>query len=87
MQIGLVNKVVPAAELMDSALEMAQKILAKGPLAAKLAKTVINWGGNADLQSGLIMERLAQTILFGTEDRMEGINAFLEKRSPNYQGK
>lgn len=87
LQIGLVNKVVPLSELMNSAKEMAYKILAKGPLAAKMAKAVINWGNSTDLNSALIIERLAQTVLFGTDDRMEGINAFLEKRSPDYQGK
>lgn len=87
LQIGLINKVVPASELMSSAKDMARKILAKGPLAAKFAKAVVNWGGSTDLQTGLIIERLAQTVLFSTEDRMEGINAFLEKRSPNYKGK
>jgi len=87
LAIGLVNKVVPAEQLMNAAREMAAKILAKGPLAVKVAKSVINWGGSTDLNTGLIIERLAQTMLFSTEDRREGIDAFLEKRSPHYQGK
>ena len=87
LSIGLVNKVVPAEELMKAAREMAAKIIAKGPLAVKVAKSIINWGGSTDLNSGLIIERLGQAVLFGTEDRLEGINAFLEKRPPNYQGK
>ncbi len=87
LSVGLVNKVVPADELLSSAREMAGKILAKGPLAVKLAKAVINAGANADLQTGLIIEKLAQAILFTTEDRMEGMNAFLEKRPPGYKGK
>ncbi|MEW6529918.1 MAG: enoyl-CoA hydratase-related protein [Thermodesulfobacteriota bacterium] len=87
LTVGLVNKVVPDAELMSSAREMARKILAKGPLAVKLAKAAINSGSNADLQTGLVIERLAQTVLFGTEDRREGIDAFLEKRPAVYRGK
>ncbi len=87
LSVGLVNKVVPDAELMSSAREMAKKVIAKGPLAVKLAKAAINSGANADLQTGLIIEKLAQTILFSTEDRLEGIDAFLEKRPAVYQGK
>ncbi|RKO65499.1 enoyl-CoA hydratase/isomerase family protein [Desulfofundulus salinus] len=86
-RIGLVNKVVPAGEAVRAAKEMAQKIMAKGPLAVRFAKAVINWGSNVSLESGLIMERLAQTILFGTEDHLEGLTAFLEKRRPVYKGR
>jgi enoyl-CoA hydratase len=84
---GLVSRVVPDEELMSAARETAKKILGKGPLAVKLAKAVINSGANTDLGSGLIIEKLAQTILFSSNDRMEGISAFLEKRTPNYEGK
>ena len=87
LSIGLVNKVVSPDQLMNAVREMAKKILAKGPLAVKVAKSVINWGGSTDLHAGLIIERLAQAVLFSTEDRKEGVNAFLEKRNPNYQGK
>lgn len=87
LQIGLVNKVVAPEELMSTAREMAGKILGKGSLAVRFAKAVMNWGESTDLQTALTLERMAQSVLFGTEDHMEGINAFLEKRSPNYQGK
>lgn len=86
-KIGLVNKVVPQTELMNAAKEMARKIISKGPLAVRLAKMVINQGIELDLNSANSMERLAQTIIFGSEDRMEGLNAFLEKRSPRFSGK
>lgn len=86
-KIGLVNKVVPQAELMNAAKEMARKIISKGPLAVRLAKMVINQGIDLDLNSANSMERLAQTIIFGSEDRMEGLNAFLEKRPPKFSGK
>jgi len=84
---GLVNKVVRTEELLNSAREMAGKILAKGPLAVKFAKAVINAGANADLQTGLVIERMAQAVLFTTEDRLEGMDAFLGKRPPRYSGK
>jgi len=86
-RIGLVNKVVETSEeLMPTVLEMAKTIQAKGPMAIAMAKTVINSGANTDLTSGLIIEKLAQTVLFGTEDRMEGISAFLEKRAAAFKG-
>lgn len=86
-RIGLVNKVVPRDQLMDAAFQMAEKILAKGPLAVAMAKRVIQGGSNVDLPSGLAMEKLAQTILFATEDRREGMDAFLEKRKARFQGR
>jgi len=85
-RIGLVNKVVPVGEAVQAAKEMAQKILAKGPLAVRVAKSVLDWGSNTSLDQGLILERLAQTILFATEDRAEGLSAFLEKRPPVFNG-
>lgn len=86
-RIGLVNKVVPRDQLMDAAFQMAEKILAKGPLAVAMAKRVIQGGSNVDLPSGLAMEKLGQTILFATEDRREGMDAFLEKRKAQFQGR
>ncbi len=87
LRIGLVNKVVPLGEAVQSAIEMARKILLKGPTAVCIAKEVINLGINTDLNSGLFIERLAQTVLFSTEDRHEGLSAFLEKRPPKFKGK
>ncbi len=69
---------------MSSARGIAGKILAKGSLAVKFAKAVINSHAETDLQMGLVIERLAQAILFSTDDRTERINAFLEKRSSNF---
>jgi len=86
-RIGLVNKVVPADRLMDAAREVAEKILSKGPVAVAMAKRVIQAGADVDLRSGLVMEKLAQTVLFATEDRLEGTTAFLEKRKPRFQGR
>jgi len=72
-EIGLVNKVVEQPEeLLPAAKEMAKKIIAKGPLAVSLAKAAINVGANTDIYSGLLFEKLAQTVAFSTADRIEG---------------
>jgi len=86
-EIGLVNKVVEQTEdLLPAAKEMAKKIISKGPMAVSLAKAAINIGANTDIHSGLLFEKLAQTIAFFTQDRVEGTTAFLEKRKPDFKG-
>ncbi len=86
--IGMLNKVVEKTEdLLPDAKEMAKKIMAKGPMAVSLAKATINMGANTDINSGLLIEKLASTIAFSTEDRYEGTTAFIEKRKPNFKGK
>ncbi|SFR04651.1 enoyl-CoA hydratase-related protein [Desulfoscipio geothermicus] len=88
VEIGLVNKVVDQPEdLLPAAKEMAQKIIAKGPVAVSLAKLSINVGANTDINSGLLFEKFAQVIAFSTDDRIEGTTAFLEKRKPDFKGK
>lgn len=87
--IGLVNKVTedsPQA-LMAEAEAMAHTIMSKGPLAVQMAKLSIGLGCETDLNTGLMIERLAQTIAFSTQDRKEGTAAFLEKRPPSFQGR
>lgn len=87
--IGLVNQVTeddPEA-LMKAAEDMARQIMTKGPMAVTLAKMSINLGLETDINTGLMIERLAQTIAFSTEDRKEGTAAFLEKRTANFQGR
>ena len=87
--IGLVNQVTEDDEddLMHCARDMAAQIMRKGPVATSMAKLCINLGSDTDMGTGLMIERLAQTIVFSTEDRKEGTAAFLEKRSANFQGK
>lgn len=85
-QIGLVNAVVEPEQLMESALEMARQIADKSPLILALAKLVVNEGSNSDLHTALAIERLGQTATFGTDDHLEGISAFLEKRKPDFKG-
>lgn len=86
-RIGLVNKVVPHDELLAAATAVAEMIIKRGPLAVRLAKAAVNAGMEYGPGAGYAFERLAQTVLFGTEDHIEGISAFLEKRSPEYKGR
>ena len=87
--IGLVNHVTEDNEeaLMDCARDLAAQIMKKGPVATSLAKLCINLGYETDMNTGLMIERLAQTVAFSTQDRKEGTAAFLEKRAAQFQGK
>ena len=85
--LGLVSKAVPMEELWQTVQEKADKILAKGPLAVRLAKVVVNRGFNSDMETALMIEKLAQAVLFGSEDKNEGTQAFLEKRKASFTGK
>lgn len=86
-RIGLINHVVPFHELMPKALNIANKIASKPPLSIKLAKDAINNGGNMGLREGLQYEGKLFAILCDTLDKKEGVSAFLEKRTPNFQGR
>jgi len=86
-RIGLVNRVVPMEELMDAAKETAAKIAAKSPAALKLAKQAVNKGMQTSLQDGLDYEYEMYALAQSLEDKAEGVNAFLEKRKPNFAGK
>ncbi|MEX5295341.1 enoyl-CoA hydratase-related protein [Kocuria sp. CPCC 205268] len=85
LRIGLVTSVVPAEELMDTALATAGTILAKGPLAVRLAKLVVRNGAETDQRTGLLLERLAQSLLYAADEKAEGANAFLEKRPARFR--
>lgn len=87
--IGLVNRVTDddREALMREAEEIARQIMAKGPMAISLAKMSINLGCETDINTGLMIERLAQTIAFSTQDRKEGTAAFLEKRPADFKGR
>jgi enoyl-CoA hydratase len=85
--IGLVNKVVPKDKLMDEAKDLANKILKNGQIAIRLVKSAINAGLNVPLDKGLAYEAETQGLAFATEDKSEGLSAFLEKRKPNFKDK
>jgi enoyl-CoA hydratase len=86
-QIGLVNQVVPADQLLPSARALATTILENGPLAVRAAKEVLELTKDADLPVGLKAEVEAEVRLFATADRIEGMTAFLQRRKPVYQGR
>ena len=86
-RIGLADKVVPAEELMSSAVSIAKVIMSKAPISIKMAKHAINNGLNVDLKSGIAYEAEAYTTTFSTEDRIEGMSAFLEKRPAGFKNK
>jgi enoyl-CoA hydratase len=83
---GLVNRVVPVETYMQSALELAQGIVGRAPIAVRLAKEAINNAFDTHLAGGLADERHLFHLLFGTEDKKEGMKAFIEKRAPEWRG-
>ncbi len=83
-RIGLVTQSVESNDLKNVTKQLVESILSKGPLALKLAKMVVNQGQDVDLDTALMLEKLAQTVLFASEEKHEGTQAFLEKRRPNY---
>ena len=85
--IGLVNRVVPGEALMEACCELAGQIVQNGPIAIQQAKFAINKGIDAPLDVGLNLESNAYWHCIPTEDRLEGLRAFKEKRKPRYQGK
>lgn len=84
-KIGLVHQVVPAAELMAQAQKLARKLAAKPAVALRMAKEALNTGINLDLHSALILEIQNFVTAFASEDRREGLAAFLEKRKPSFK--
>jgi enoyl-CoA hydratase len=87
LEIGLVTAIMPASQLQVRARELAKRILRNGPLAARLAKLALNASSRVDLDSGLLIETLAQAICYDSADKQEGTAAFLEKRKPRFSGK
>lgn len=85
--LGMINRVVPEDQLMPTAKEIAKKIATKSPAALKLAKQAINYGMQTNLESGLKYEYELYSLSLGLEDKVEGVNAFLEKRPPKFVGR
>ncbi|WP_312421576.1 enoyl-CoA hydratase-related protein [Anaerospora hongkongensis] len=86
-RIGLVNKVVPAGELLTAAKELAAKIISRGPVAVQLCKAAVNEGLDMDLESAQAYEAEVFGLCFATADQKEGMNAFVEKRPAKFTGK
>ena len=86
-RIGLVNEVVPAGEARPRADEVAEEIAARGPLAVREAKRLIDAAWDVDLDAGLAAELDASVRIFASEDMLEGASAFFAKRDPEYRGR
>ncbi len=86
-EIGLVNKVVPAAQLMEEAGKLAKKFVTLPGFALKMAKNAINFGFDMSLEGGVKLELSAVSQCFSTQDQKEGMKAFLEKRKPTFVGR
>lgn len=84
LRMGLVNKVVPADELLPYCLDMARRIAARGPLAVRLTKEAVNQGRDMDLEKALRLEAGLYAVVFSTDEPDEGCGAFLEKREPKW---
>ena len=86
-RLGLVNEVTPEGEWLERALELARRIARRPPIAVRLAKQAVLAAEETGLASGLEQERRLYELAMATEDRIEGMDAFLEKRRPNFKGR
>lgn len=87
LEMGVVNEVTAPDQVMTRAKALAQSMLASAPIALAQAKIAIDGGLQTDLRTGLLLESRAYAVTIPTEDRLEGLAAFAEKRKPNFQGK
>ena len=87
LNMGLVNRVVPADTCVQEALSLAYEIAKQAPIAVQMIKEAANKVLDVDLQTGMELERNAFYLLFATEDRSEGMKAFLDKRKPVFRGR
>ncbi len=86
-EIGLVEKVVPADALLEEAQKVAKAILANAPIAVGLCKKAVNLGFDMDIHAACALEVELETVAFATEDKTEGMTAFVEKRGKSFQNK
>jgi enoyl-CoA hydratase len=85
--LGLVNMVVPPADLEAKTMEMANRIAEKSPIALRMAKEAVRAASRSNLDEGLRREVDLFALCFSSEDKDEGVKAFLEKRKPAFKGK
>ena len=86
-RIGLVNKVVPLDQLMESAMGMARKIASNAQIAVRYSKMAINKGNETDIETAIAFENQVFALCFSTEDQKEGMTAFVDKRTPEFKVK
>ncbi|HPK53539.1 MAG TPA: enoyl-CoA hydratase-related protein [Smithellaceae bacterium] len=86
-RLGIVNRVVPDQHLIEEAMKLARTLAQRAPVALTMIKNAISVGANLDLESAQENEAKCSGVLFDTEDRIEGMNAFLEKRKAVFKGK
>ncbi|MEM7492452.1 MAG: crotonase/enoyl-CoA hydratase family protein [Pseudomonadota bacterium] len=84
---GLISKAVPADDLMNEAMALAERMAQQPPQSLRLAKTLLRHGTTANYDTIMEMSAAAQSMMHHTEDHIEGVNAILEKRSPSFEGK
>lgn len=87
LQLGLVQEIYPPEQLMERAMELAKKIAKNGPIAASEIKKSVNYERNSWINQGLNAELASGRYVFTTEDHLEGINAFIEKRTAVFKNK
>ena len=86
-RIGLIDQLVPKAELDAAVAKLCGKLASKSPIALAMGKEAVNMGMQADLRTGLSIEARCFCMCFGSQDRVEGMTAFLEKRKPVFKGR
>lgn len=87
LEIGLINKIVPAENLMDEAMDLARKLLGKSSVALAYAKKAFNSGSDMSLAAGMDLDESYFARCFASEDQKEGMQAFVEKRKPQFKNK
>jgi enoyl-CoA hydratase len=87
LNMGVVSEIAPAGQALARALDIAREIAAMPPISIMQIKEIVNAGLNAPLETALMLERKAFQLQFATRDQKEGMQAFLEKRKPKFEGK
>jgi enoyl-CoA hydratase/carnithine racemase len=87
MELGIVNRVAGTGEWLDAAMELAEVVARRPPLAVRLGKQAVLAADETPLAAGLEQERRLFELAMATEDRVEGMNAFIEKRKPDFRGR
>jgi enoyl-CoA hydratase len=87
LRIGLVQAVFPRDELMTQAMKLAEELAGKSPLAMRYCKAAVNVAADTDLETGQRVERDLFALAFASEDQTEGMQAFLQKRAPEFSGR